>query len=106
MLIECGAPIEFPVAQIALPVNAIERPVCHRIAEVDLVVPPDLLVGEDPVHIAFLENTVDCLAVHALGIRARAGFEMMTDTGGRDEMCLAEGTGHLGTLVDSGVEML
>lgn len=80
MLVESDSLVEFPVAQITFPVIAVISLICHGISKVDLLVPPDLLVGDDPVHIALLEHAMDRLAVHIFGLGARAGLKMVRET--------------------------
>ena len=106
MLIECGQTVEFPMAQVALPVSAV---VCTRISlvlNVVILVPFKQLPCNDALGVTAANKFVDSLTIEAYSTLAGAGFKVVGSASGCSKSGVAERTEDVLTTVDLRIQML
>lgn len=101
MLIQGVDGVELVVANIALPVGAVECMMASRVFDVLLIVVPfNLLASDDAVRVTLAHHAEDRVAVQFRGARAGTHLEVVDEAAGGGVLDLAEGAGDVGAAVD------
>jgi len=106
MLIEARLAAEAALADVAPPVRAIPRLVGGGVGRCRLLVPADLLLGDDAAGVALADDLEDGVAVEVRSALAGAGLEVVAQAAGAGVVDLAEGAGDGGAAVETGVAVL
>jgi hypothetical protein len=83
--------IEHPVAHVALPVLAVVCPVRGVVCCRSVVVPADLLLGDEAVGVAFADHLEDGLPVEAWSVGTGSTLEVVRESAGGRVADFAEG---------------
>lgn len=100
VLIKGVSGIELLMADIALPVVAIECPIGGRDSAILIVVISYLLLRDHAMRVTLTDHLEDTLAVQARGASAGTCLEMVRETASSSEGVLAKRTGNSRTAVD------